>query len=323
MNGRHLQSPRRMLVTGAAGFIGSHLSDRLLKDGHEVVGVDSFSDYYPRRMKERNITHLKEISRFAFVEGDLLELDLTKLLTSRVACVFHLAGQAGVRGSWGSDFKEYVRNNVLATQRLLERAKNVSLHKFVYASSSSVYGNADVLPTPEDSHTRPVSPYGITKLAGEHLCLLYGSTYGIPVVCLRYFTVYGPRQRPDMAFYRFIEAILNRRKIVVFGDGNQTRDFTYVEDAVEGTLRAAASGACGRSFNIGGGSRASINDVLSTLEELCDVPVERQHVDAERGDARDTVADILAAATVLGYRPRTTLRAGLTSQFQWLRTLNS
>ena len=311
-------SRRRALVTGVAGFIGSHLAGRLLRDGYDVVGIDNFTDYYPRATKERNLEHLRGRRGFTFVEGDILRYDFGALLADRVEYVFHLAAQAGVRASWGGGFDTYVRNNVEATQRLLEAAKDVPLRKFVYASSSSVYGDAETFPTPEDAPTRPVSPYGVTKLAGEHLCLLYGRNYGVPVVCLRYFTVYGPRQRPDMAFHRFIEAALDRREIVIYGDGEQTRDFTYVDDAVEGTVRAATSEATERSFNIGGGSQVSMNGVLAMLEMLHGAPIRRRYVDAQRGDARNTGADIGAAAAALGYRPETGLRGGLMAQFRSL-----
>src|SRR3990172_3831340 len=240
------------LVTGVAGFVGSHLAERLIRDGHFVIGVDCFSDYYPRWMKENNLAQLRRDARFHFIEADLLELDLAALLRGEsssirqramgdnarwdagdghVDYVFHLAAQAGVRESWGRNFDIYVRSNILTTQRLLEAAKELPLMKLVYASSSSVYGDAEAFPTSEDVTPHPVSPYGVTKLAGEHLCLLYWRNYGVPAVGLRYFTVYGPRQRPDMAFHRFIRAILEGMEIPVYGDGEQTRDFTYVDDA--------------------------------------------------------------------------------------------
>src|SRR5581483_8871912 len=223
----------RCLVTGVAGFVGSHLAERLLADGHVVCGIDAFIDYYPRSIKEKSLEGPRSWQRFTFVEGNLLDIALPPVLDG-VDWVFHQAAQAGVRASWGKEFTRYVDCNVLATQRLLEALMHSkSLQRFVYASSSSVYGDTTTFPVKETTLTHPVSPYGVTKLAAEHLCSLYHRNFGIPTVSLRYFTVYGPRQRPDMAFHRFCKAVLDRRSIRVFGDGLQTRDFTYVSDVVE------------------------------------------------------------------------------------------
>lgn len=315
------------LVTGVAGFIGSHLAERLIADGYHVVGVDCFTDYYARPLKEQNLANLRGRAQFTFIEGDLVELDLDALLHnpfngSAIEWVFHAAGQAGVRTSWGKNFQVYVRNNVLATQKLLEAAKQTALKKFVYASSSSVYGDAEKFPTSEDLIPRPVSPYGVTKLSGEHLCFLYWRNYGVPVSIVRYFTVYGPRQRPDMAFRLFIEALLAQREIVVYGNGEQTRDFTYVADTVEGTVRAALASSVGEVFNIGGGSRVTVNQVIRTLESILGVQARVKYCEAQLGDARHTSADIRRAGAGLAYVPRTHLPEGLAKEAAWVRDGN-
>jgi UDP-glucose 4-epimerase len=232
--------------------------------------------------------------------------------------VFHLAAQPGVRGSWGIGFDPYIRSNVLATQRLLEAAKDVPLKKFVFASSSSVYGDAEALPTSEDVVPRPVSPYGVTKLAAEHLCLLYWRNYGLPVTCPRYFSVYGPRQRPDMAFYRFIKAMLKNQEIVIYGDGEQTRDFSYVDDIVEATVRSGTADLAGRILNIGSGSRVTLNETIRLLESILGKQARVRYVESQSGDVRHTAADITRATTVLGFRPQTSLADGLQAEVQWL-----
>jgi nucleoside-diphosphate-sugar epimerase len=310
----------RSLVTGAAGFIGSHLCERLLDEGHEVIGLDGYLDFYARSLKEANLANLLPRPRFRFLEADLLEADLAGLLDG-IEFVFHQAGQPGVRGSWGTRFDEYLRNNILATQRLLEAAKAHlgRIRRVVYASSSSVYGAVSILPLCEEVVPRPFSPYGVTKLAAEQLCLLYHLNYGLPVVALRYFTVYGPRQRPDMAFQRFIHAILTGEEVVIYGDGEQTRDFTYISDGVEANLLALRPEAEGGTFNIGGGARITINDALSLLERLVGQPIRRRHILAQKGDVPHTFADVTLAGRVLGYRPRVTLEEGLARQLEWVR----
>jgi UDP-glucose 4-epimerase len=245
----------KALVTGCAGFIGSHLTDRLLSEGYDVIGIDCFTDYYSRSIKEANIQDALRNPRFIFIEQDIIEMDAFP----EAEYVFHQAAQAGVRASWGSNFSIYTRNNIEATQKLLEWYKDKPLTKFVYASSSSVYGDAP-LPMREDMRPEPVSPYGVTKLAAEHLCYLYWKNYGVPTVSLRYFSVYGPRQRPDMGINKFVSAILENLTITVFGDGNQTRDFTYISDIVEANVLAAKFSENGIVFNIGGGSRISVKD---------------------------------------------------------------
>ena len=253
----------KALVTGCAGFIGSHLVDKLLNLGYDVIGMDCFTDYYQRTIKEGNIAVALGHKDFEFIEEDILEIDRFP----SVDCVFHLATQAGVRASCGSNFEVYTRNNIEATQKLLEFYKSVKIKKFVFPSSSSVYGDAE-LPMREDSLLKPVSPYGVTKLAGENLCYLYWKNYNLPTVSLRYFTVYGPGQRPDMAIYKFVRAILDGEEIVVCGDGTQTRDFTYVDDAIEATMLAAESKNMGEVFNVGGGTRININELIKRLEGI-------------------------------------------------------
>ncbi len=250
----------KALVTGCSGFIGSHLSDKLLEHGYDVVGIDCFTDYYSREIKEANIANALNHKNFEFVEGDLLDMNSYP----EVDYVFHEAAQAGVRKSWGKDFEIYTRNNILVTQKLLEFYKDKKTRKFVYASSSSVYGDTE-LPMKEKTSLNPVSPYGVTKLAAENLCYLYWKNYGLPTASLRYFTVYGPRQRPDMAIHKFVKAISNEDEITIFGDGTQTRDFTYIDDAIEANLLAANSDSKGEIFNVGGGSTISVNELIKLI----------------------------------------------------------
>jgi nucleoside-diphosphate-sugar epimerase len=308
----------RVVVTGVAGFIGSHLSERLLAAGHEVVGIDCFADYYARARKEQNLETSRSNDRFHFEPADLVDADLAPLLDG-AAVVYHLAGQPGVRPSWGSQFDRYVRDNVIATQRLLEALKETPIKRFVFAGSSSVYGDAERFPTKETALPRPVSPYGVTKLAAEHLTHLYTRNFGIPAVSVRYFTVYGPRQRPDMAFSRFMQAMTVGEDIEVFGDGEQTREFTYVSDAVDGTIKASTADVVGQIFNLGGGSRVTVNKVLATLEEISGLSVRRQNLPAARGDPRHTGASINLARERLGWEPRVSLREGLAQQWEWFR----
>jgi nucleoside-diphosphate-sugar epimerase len=305
------------LVTGAAGFIGSHLCERLLQEGHSVIGVDAFTQYYPRAVKEMNLAGPQRHSGFRFVELDLARADLTPVV-AEADFIFHQAGQPGVRASWGKEFDLYLDHNVRATQRLLESVKgSARLQRLVFASSSSVYGQTEDLPLREDSLPRPYSPYGVTKLAAEHLCSLYHANHGVPTVSLRYFTVYGPRQRPDMGFCKFIQAALEDRPIVVYGDGEQTRDFTYVADAVEANWLALGPSAVGEIFNIGGGSRSSVNQVLASLEDILGRPIHRERRPPQPGDVRHTWADTTRARKALGFSPRVSLCEGLTRQVEW------
>ena len=314
----------RCVVTGVAGFVGSHLAERLLHDGHEVCGVDSFTDYYSREIKERNLKHLRSMHNFTFLEADLLWMPLASLVEG-VDWVFHQAAQAGVRASWGSEFSRYVDWNILATQRLLEAALlSKTLKRFVYASSSSVYGDIDTFPVTETAPTRPYSPYGVTKLAAEHLCSLYAHNFGLPTVSLRYFTVYGPRQRPDMAFHRFCKAALEQKPIRVFGDGQQTRDFTYISDIVEANILAArVDAAIGQVFNIAGGSRVTLLDVIELLRKISNTPLTVLSDNRQHGDVRHTCADISRAETLLSYRPRVSLQFGITRELMDMEALYS
>jgi nucleoside-diphosphate-sugar epimerase len=307
----------KALITGVAGFIGSTLADRLIRDGADVVGIDCFTDYYPRALKERNLSGLVSQPRFRLVESSIQEADLPALLPDRTN-VFHLAAQAGVRKSWGRDFNVYTVNNIEATQVLLEACTNHKLERIMYASSSSVYGDNVSLPVREDALPQPVSPYGVSKLAAEQLCYLYHVNYGLPTVSLRYFTVYGPRQRPDMGFHRFLRATLRGEPISLYGDGEQTRDFTFVADAVSATIAAGTRGVPGRVYNIGGGSRVSINDVLEMIGRVAG---RRPLVNADpvqKGDMRHTYADTSLAHADLGFNPSVTLEEGLTAEYKWL-----
>jgi nucleoside-diphosphate-sugar epimerase len=313
----------RCLVTGAAGFVGSHLAERLLADGHDVCGIDAFIDYYPRHIKEQNLEKLRSCRNFTFVEEDLLEVSLYPLLDG-VNWIFHQAAQAGVRASWGKDFSRYVHCNLLATQRLLEATLHAGEHmqRFVYASSSSVYGDATALPVTESLTPQPVSPYGVTKLAAEHLCSLYYSNFGIPTVSLRYFTVYGPRQRPDMAFHRFCKAAIEHQPLHIFGDGYQTRDFTYISDVVDANLAAATCGpAIGQVMNIAGGSRVSVRQVVQLLEEISGTPITVTFDEQQHGDVYHTFADTSRAEQIIGYHPQVALRGGLALEFEYIVAL--
>jgi len=307
----------KALVTGAAGFIGSHLTAALLDKGASVVGVDCFTDYYPRALKERNLEEHRRRQGFRLAETTIQDADLPALLDG-VSHVFHLAAQAGVRKSWGKDFKTYTANNVEATQILLEACVGRPLTRFVHASSSSVYGDLAAIPMREDALPQPVSPYGVTKMAAEQLGYLYYVNYGVPTVAMRYFTVYGPRQRPDMAFNRFLRAALHGEAITLYGDGEQTRDFTFVSDAVAATMAAGDRGVPGTAYNIGGGSRVSMNDVLKIIERIAGHPVTITRGDAQKGDMRDTYADTSLARRDLGFVPRVSLEEGIEAEYRWL-----
>jgi len=307
----------RALVTGVAGFVGSTLAERLVDSGADVVGVDCFTDYYPRPMKERNLAALRGHERFRFVESRVQDADLGALLADRTH-LFHLAAQAGVRKSWGRDFAVYLENNIEATQVLLEACTRLALDRIVYASSSSVYGDDTPMPFHEDAVPRPVSPYGVSKLAGEQLCYLYHVNFGLPTVSLRYFTVYGPRQRPDMGFHRFLRATILGEPITVYGDGEQTRDFTFVADAVGATIAAATRGVPGRVYNIGGGSRVSINQVFEMIGRITGSQPRLNLDPAQKGDMRHTYADTSRARCDLAFAPTVGLEEGLAAEYRWL-----
>lgn len=301
----------RALVTGTAGFIGSSLADRLLADGHDVVGVDCYTDYYESAIKRSNLDAALSHERFTFVEQDLQTCDVDRLLDG-IDIVFHQAGQPGVRLSWADGFETYVRLNLLVTQRLLEAATRQPIKRFIFASSSSLYGAADRYPTSEADVPRPMSPYGVTKLAAEHLCSLYHRNYEVPTVSLRYFTVYGPRQRPDMATHRLIQSAFTGSEFVMFGDGSQIRDFTYVDDVVGANIAASITpDAVGHVFNVGGGSAATMHDVVAAVTESVGTAPNIVVGETALGDVFRTGADITAASTVLGWAPSVDLATGV------------
>ncbi len=311
--------PTHALVTGAAGFIGSTLADRLLADGVRVTGVDCLTDYYDVTLKRRNLEGALAHPAFTFLELDLGSADLAAL--PGVDVVFHQAAQAGVRASWGREFASYAHHNVLATQRLLERYRDANLERFVYASSSSVYGDAERYPTDETMLPRPFSPYGVTKLAGEHLVLLYGRNFGVNVAALRYFTVYGPRQRPDMAFHRFCRALLRGDEIVVYGDGRQSRDFTFVDDAIEANVRAWKRAAPQGVYNIGGGSQVEVLEAIGLLEDALGAKARLRFEPRPPGDPLRTRADATRLREDLDYATRTGIADGLAAEAAWARGL--
>ncbi len=310
------------IVTGVAGFIGSHLAEAILDRGDQVIGVDQFNDYYNPQLKRNNVSSLKKNSAFTLIESDIQTLNWQELLQG-VDIVYHQAAQAGVRASWGEGFRHYTERNINATQIILEAAKETqSLKRFVYASTSSVYGNAETMPTPETICPQPVSPYGITKLAAERMCWLYQQNFGVPITALRYFTVYGPRQRPDMAFHKFFKAAIQDKAISIYGDGKQTRDFTFISDAVAANLAAGeVPEAIGEVFNIGGGSRVVLTDVLATMEKVIGQPIRKNYVEKAMGDARHTSADVSKAQRILGYKPQVSLAEGLTKEWEWIQSL--
>jgi len=310
----------RALVTGVAGFVGSTLAKQLLREGHEVVGIDVLTDYYEVSIKRGNLASIPETG-FTFVQADLNTVDLGALLAD-VDWIFHQAGQPGVRMSWGKDFAIYVRQNIEATQRLLEAAKDAPrLKRLVYASSSSIYGNAERYPTSEDDRPQPVSPYGVTKLAAEHLCSLYASNFGVPTVSLRYFTVYGPGQRTDMAFTRFVRAAVLDELISIYGTGEQIRDFTYVEDVVAANIAAASTDGVtpGTVLNVAGGSNVSVLDTLRILSDLNGKPLRVEHTESVKGDVFRTGGDTAKIARVLGWKPTVTIEEGLARHLDWAK----
>lgn len=310
------------LVTGAAGFIGSHLCQRLLDQGHEVVGIDSFTDFYPKWIKEKNLASFLSHQRFRFIAGDLNGLDLQSLLKT-ADFVFHQAAQPGVRSSWGENFSVYTKNNIEATQRLLEAARGSKIQKFIFASSSSVYGLCPELPMRESSPLFPYSPYGVTKLAAEHLCFLYYKNHGVPCLSLRFFTVYGPGQRPDMAFHRFFKAILEDRPISLYGDGKQTRDFTYIDDIIEANFVCLSQGKPGETYNVGGGNRKKLEDALPILEQICQKKIKVNREENQKGDVLNTFASIEKIRKDLHFEPKINIEEGLPEEWSWIKKLYS
>ena len=310
----------KTLVTGAAGFIGSTICKRLIDEGHTVVGIDVLTDYYDVDIKRANLAQLTASPSFKLIEQDLNEVDFGASI-GEVEWIFHQAGQPGVRRSWGNEFKVYTEANISATQRLLEWARDVpNLKKFVYASSSSIYGDAETYPTKESDRPQPLSPYGVSKLAAEHLCTLYANNFGLPTVSLRYFTVYGPGQRPDMAFTRFIKAAVTAGEIKIYGDGEQVRDFTYVDDVVEANIMAAAGDTPnGAVYNVAGGSNVSMNEVLDLIGSLSGTKLNITYTDAVAGDVRRTAGDTTRITESLGWAPKVTLEEGLKNHLAWGR----
>jgi nucleoside-diphosphate-sugar epimerase len=308
----------RALVTGVAGFLGSTLAEALRREGFDVVGVDAFTRNYEPAVKRANLETLLRDSGFRLVEADLRSADLKPLLEG-VSHVAHLAALPGVRPSWGDSFRDYAEHNIIATQRLLEAARGRDLVRIAVASSSSIYGAPSRYPTPEDENPRPISPYGVTKLAAEALVHAYRREHGLPAVALRYFTVYGPRQRPDMGFHRFFEAGRRGEPVTIYGDGAQTRDFTYVDDAVQATLASLTREGKEFAYNVGGGHRVALREVLDVIERLVGRKIERRHIEPQHGDPRDTSADTKLARRDLGYEPRTALEEGLRLQWEWQR----
>jgi UDP-glucuronate 4-epimerase len=311
------------LVTGCAGFIGSHLSESLLDEGHTVVGVDAFTPFYDRALKERNLVRAFASDEFRLAEFDLATAD--RRLERAVAeadVVFHLAAQSGVRTSWGDSFRDYVRGNLLATQRVLEASARAEV-RVVLASSSSVYGTITAPATRESAPLRPISPYGVTKLSGEQLATAYTENFGLDVVILRYFTVFGPRQRPDMAFTRIASALVDGKPFEVFGSGEQSRDFTYVGDAVSATVAAARHAPAGATYNVGGGEEATLNRVLDLFQDIADRPLEIVRSPTMSGDVRRTSADTSAIRSECSWRPKVSLRAGLDAQLHWYAALRA
>jgi UDP-glucose 4-epimerase len=303
----------KALVTGCAGFIGSSITDYLLKNGYQVFGIDCFTDYYARSVKEDNISDALISGNFTFIEKNLLDIDDYP----NVDFIFHQAAQAGVRASWGQNFDIYLQNNVKATQKLLEYYKDKKIQKFVYASSSSVYGDTEERPMHEKSYLRPYSPYGVTKLAAENLCTLYYKNYGVPTVSLRYFTVYGPRQRPDMGINRFVSSILNNKKITIYGDGSQTRDFTFIDDVVEANILASKSNLAGEIFNVGGGNTISVINLIRLIEKITGKQADIFFIEKQKGDVNDTWADVRKISDSLKWKAKTNIDKGLQRYIEW------
>jgi len=308
------------VVNGTAGFIGSTLAERLVAEGHEVVGVDCLTPYYDVAAKRSNLDALLDSDGFTFVQADLRDCDLEALIDG-ADVIFHLAGQPGVRLSWADGFGDYAAHNILATQRLLEAAKRRWIKRVVYASSSSVYGNSPSYPTTEGSLLRPHSPYGVTKLAAEHLCTLYADNWGLSTVSLRYFTVYGPRQRPDMAMHRLIDAALSGQPFPLFGNGQQVRDFTYVDDVVRATILAGTTDVpAGSVLNVAGGSSTTMVGLIQQVASACERRVEVRVTPAQPGDVERTGGSTSLALELLGWQPLTDLATGIGSQVDWHRS---
>lgn len=307
------------IVTGVAGFIGSHLAERLLENDLQVIGIDCFTDYYSKEIKKNNLSGFQNNKNFKFIEQDLMEMDLTSIF-KKSKFLFHEAAQPGVRASWGNQFDTYVKDNILVTQKILESAKeSKTLEKIVMASSSSVYGEQKGMMIENETIPKPISPYGATKLASENLGLIYASNYNLPITSLRYFTVYGPRQRPDMAFSRFIQANLKQNEIKIYGDGNQSRDFTFISDIIDANIQASKSSLHENVLNIGGGSVNSVNQVISTIENITGIKNKVIFKQSQKGDVFRTEASIKMASQTIDYKPKISLKEGLEKQVEWIK----
>ena len=302
----------KALVTGCAGFIGSNLTDQLLKDKFQVIGIDSLTTYYSKEMKKSNIRNALRNKNFYFIEKDILKIKNFP----EVDFVFHLAAQAGVRDSWGKNFHSYVKDNVEVTQRLLEFYKDFKIKKFVYSSSSSVYGDSK-LPMNENSILKPISPYGVTKLDAENLCYLYWKNYNLPIISLRYFSVYGPRQRPDMVIYKIVKSIINGNEMLIYGNGEQKRDFTYIDDVVNAIIVSANMNFTGEVFNVGGGSTISINNLVKEIETITGEKAIINYSEKVKGDAKDTWADLSKIKQLLNWYPKFDIKSGLREYIYW------
>ena len=310
-------------VTGVAGFIGSHIAEKLLQNNFKVIGIDSFTPYYPKKIKKNNLKQCLKNKNFSFINKDLIETNLLPLF-QKSQHLFHLAAQPGVRSSWGTQFETYVKENILVTQQILEYARIAKSFKtIVMASSSSVYGEQEGKMNEENTFTKPISPYGVTKLAAENICRIYAENYNLPITSLRYFTVYGPRQRPEMAFMQFIKAALTDREIAVYGDGSQTRDFTYIDDIVDASISCIESNLSQEILNIGGGFVVSINDILKLLIDISQTELKISYTPKQKGDVIHTEADISKAVRLIDYKPKTKIKDGLIQEFTYVKnTLN-
>jgi UDP-glucose 4-epimerase len=307
------------IVTGVAGFIGSHLAEKLLENKFKVIGIDNFTNYYPKKIKENNLLNCKKNKNFVFYEHDVINLDLISIF-KKSNYLFHMAAQPGVRSSWGTNFETYVKENIIVTQKVLEVAKHTnSLSKIIMASSSSVYGNQQKKMNENASDLRPISPYGITKLAAENLCRVYAEYFELPIVSLRYFTVYGPRQRPEMAFMRFIHASLTHKKITIYGDGRQTRDFTFIDNVINASLSCLEHDVTNEVLNIGGGHVLSINDILKLIENISESKLTINYTSKQNGDVNHTEADISKASRLINYKPKTHIKDGLLRQYEFVK----
>ena len=310
----------KAVVTGAAGFIGSHVSERLVTEGWQVVGLDCFTPYYAAADKLANLATLTLSDQFELLRADLGEADLSDVVDS-ADVIFHLAAQPGVRSSWSDGFQDYATNNVVATQRLLDAVRSSgSRPRVVFASSSSVYGEIDASPSHEGAALRPHSPYGVTKVAGELLVAAYVANFGLDAICLRLFSVYGPRQRPDMALHRMIEAALGKTSFPLYGDGSSVRDFTYVADVAEACLLTASTDLeTGTVLNVAGGSMASIADLLETVGSILGEPVPVERRRAQVGEVASTCGATDRALAAVGWKPVTPLHDGVRAQVEWHR----